>query len=325
MQDVIVVGSFVQDFAFNTPSFPAPGETRIGRFATGPGGKGFNQAVAANRQGAKTLFIGACGNDMFGQQVRSFAERENLRCGFEIIDKAPSGAASIVINDDAENLIVVALGANDELSVPYVERFGNDIRNARVLVCQMECALSATVRALEMARAADITTLLNPGPINPDISLDLLTLVDIVIPNETEFAFMSQHLLGAELPDEYWLADEATLHGYCRAFDVPTVIITLGDRGSFISHSDKAPRRPGTLPYYSVPPSDVTPFDTSGAGDAFCGGLAAAIAKYGVGSLNVATLAATRVAGLSTEKAGTAPAMPLAVDVTKRFGPINPG
>lgn len=319
MQDVIVVGSFVQDFAFNTPAFPAPGETRIGQFATGPGGKGFNQAVAANRQGARTLFIGACGNDMFGQQVRVFAERENLRCGFEIVDQAPSGAASIVINDNAENLIVVALGANDQLAVSHVERFGNDIRGARVLVCQMECALSATTRALEMARAASVTTVLNPGPINPAISLEMLKLVDIVVPNETEFAFMSQHLLGVTLPDDYWLGDEATLHDYCRAFDVPTVIITLGARGSFVSHSDAAPRRPGTLPFYTVAPADVTPVDTSGAGDAFCGGLAAAIAQHGVASLNIATLAATQVAGLSTEKPGTAPAMPLAAAVRDRF------
>ncbi|MFK8017977.1 MAG: ribokinase [Gammaproteobacteria bacterium] len=320
MQDVIVVGSFVQDFAFNTPSFPAPGETRIGQFATGPGGKGFNQAVAANRQGARTLFIGACGNDMFGQQARIFAERENLRCGFEIIDRAPSGAASIVINEAAENLIVVALGANDHLAVPHVERFGNEIRGARVLVCQMECALDATLRALALAREASVTTLLNPGPINPDISLEMLKLVDIVVPNETEFAFMSKHLLDVTLPDDYWLADEATLHEYCRAFDLPTVVITLGAHGSFVSHSDDAPRRPGTLPYYSVPPADVSPVDTTGAGDAYCGGLAAAISKHGVASLNVAALAATRVAGLSTETPGTAPAMPSSDAVLKRFG-----
>ncbi|MEO1576302.1 MAG: PfkB family carbohydrate kinase, partial [Pseudomonadota bacterium] len=102
MADVIVVGSFVQDFAFRTPDFPAPGETRIGGFATGPGGKGFNQAVACCRQGVETLFIGACGEDMFGAGAKSFAEANALRYAFETLAEEPSGAASIVIDDTAQ-------------------------------------------------------------------------------------------------------------------------------------------------------------------------------------------------------------------------------
>ena len=320
MLDVVVVGSFVQDFAFATPVFPAPGETRIGRFKTGPGGKGFNQAVAANRQEARSLFIGACGRDMFGQEARAFAEREKLRCGFKLIDGEPSGAASIVINEAAENLIVVALGANEYLSADHIDQFAGDIRGARVLVCQMESHLEATVQALRLARDAGVTTLLNPAPINEAITLKVLEPVDILVPNETEFAFLSQHLLGRSLPQDYWTADEKTLHEYCRAFDVPTIIITLGARGCFVSHSDSAPRHTGGLPYYSVPPENVAPVDTTGAGDAFCGGLAAALAKVGSASLNVACVSATRVAGLSTESPGTAPAMPTRAAVLKRFG-----
>lgn len=320
MIEVVVVGSFVQDFAFSTKRFPAPGETRIGQFQTGPGGKGFNQAVASNRQGTRTMFIGACGNDMFGQQARAFADRESMRCGFQIIDSQPSGGASIVINEEAENLIVVALGANEHLSIDHVERFRTEIRGARVLVCQLETRLDATERALSIARDAGVTTVLNPGPINDGVTLNMLQHVDVLIPNETEFAFLTQHLLGKTLPDEYWLADEQTLHEYCRAFDVPTMIITLGPRGCFVSHRDNAPRHAGTLPYYSVPAADVNPQDTTGAGDAFCGGLAAALARLGINKLNVACLSATQVAGLSTEKAGTAPAMPTADELHKRFG-----
>lgn len=320
MPDVVVVGSFVQDFAFNTAVFPAPGETRIGRFATGPGGKGFNQAVAANRQDAECLYIGACGRDMFGQQAQAFAEREKLRCGFMLVEGEASGAASIVINETAQNLIVVALGANDYLSVEHINEFADDIRGSKVLVCQLESRLDATVRALQLAREAGVTTLLNPAPINEAMTLDMLDAVDILVPNETEFAFLSQHLLGRTLPENYWTADHDTLHRYCRAFNVPTIIITLGERGCFVSHAQGAEPRSDGPSYYAVPAENVTPVDTTGAGDAFCGGLAAALAQIGTANLRQACQAATRVAGLSTESPGTAPAMPTRAAVRQRFG-----
>lgn len=320
MHDVVVVGSFVQDLAFSTPRFPAPGESRIGRFATGPGGKGFNQAVAAKRQDVTTLFVGAVGKDMFAQQVRTFAEHERLRCGFEVIDTQASGAASIVVDERGDNLIVVALGANEHLSVAHVERFEREIASAKVLVCQLESSIAAVERALTIARKAGVITILNPAPINDGVTFDTLRDVDILVPNETEFAFLREHLQGVSMAPQYWTGAEEDVHAHCRALGVPTVIVTLGERGCFVSHADDAPRHPTSLPYYKVASADVSPVDSTGAGDAFCGGLAAGLAHVGVGKLNVACQFATRVAGMSTEQAGTAPAMPTGMAVRKRFG-----
>jgi ribokinase len=320
MHKVVVVGSFVQDFAFTTPAFPAPGETRIGTFATGPGGKGFNQAVAANRQGVATLFIGAVGDDMFAHQARDFAAAEQLECGFETLDDQPSGAASIVINESAENLIVVALGANNALSNAHIDHFARHIGAASVVVSQLENRVEATVRAFEIARAAGVTTLLNPAPINDDLNHSLLEHVDILTPNETEFAFACKQLLSIDLEPEYWLGDTQTLHTICRKLNVPTVIITLGAHGAFVSQSDEVARQTGTPAHFQVAPASVTPIDTTGAGDAFNGGLAAALALHGNQAIDKACKLASQVGGLSTEKPGTAPAMPTRDDVVTRFG-----
>lgn len=320
MHQVVVVGSFVQDFAFSTPAFPAPGETRIGTFATGPGGKGFNQAVAANRQGVTTLFLGAVGDDMFAHKAREFAATEHLECGFETVDDEPSGAASIVINEAAENLIVVALGANNALSNDHINHFARHIGESNVVVSQLENRVEATKRAFEIARAAGVTTLLNPAPINDELNHDLLKHVDILTPNETEFAFACTHLLNIDLPPEYWLGDAQTLHEACRKLNVPTVIITLGAHGAFVSQSDEIAVRTKTESYFRVAPASVTPLDTSGAGDAFNGGLAAALALHGSQAIHKACQLASQVGGLSTEKPGTAPAMPTREDVVSRFG-----
>ena len=120
VEKVVVVGSYVQDLAFQTAVFPAPGETRIGRFVTGPGGKGFNQAIAAHRQSIKTIFFFFIGDDLFGREVQRFAREEGLECCFEICKAETTGAAAILVNDAAENQIVVSLGANEKLSVEHV-------------------------------------------------------------------------------------------------------------------------------------------------------------------------------------------------------------
>ena len=318
MAEVVVVGSFVQDFAFRTDAFPAPGETRIGLFATGPGGKGYNQAVACARQGVATLFVGACGDDMFAQGAQAFARNNQLSVALQTVADQPSGAASIVIDAKAQNQIVVALGANDALSIEHVTAQADAIGAASVVVSQLESHLPATERAFSLARQTGVTTLLNPAPINPGISAAMLDLVDILTPNETEFAFLCEHLLGETLPDRYWTGDPETLHAMCRRLGVATVIITLGEDGCFVSRDcEGAHTAPG---WFTVRPADVSPIDTSGAGDAFSGGLASALARSGMAGLGDALIAANQIAGLSTEKAGTAPAMPTQAECRARFG-----
>lgn len=305
MTDVVVVGSYVQDLAFNTKTFPAPGETRIGLFKTGPGGKGFNQAVACHRQGVDTVFVGAVGADVFADALRDFLASEHLEARLQVCDDVSSGAASIVVNDDAENLIVVALGANDLLSPGFVEEHAQTIRGARALVCQVENNLPATAAAMRLAKDAGVTTVLNPAPINPGLDRDLLGLADILVPNETEFAHLMEHLFDTTLPQDYWTATDTEIHALCRKALVDTVILTLGDKGCFVSRPDE---------HYRVPAAKVSPVDTTGAGDAFNGGLASGLVLFG-GNLHRAVEHANVVAGLSTQKPGTAPAMPSKADV----------
>lgn len=306
MSSVVVVGSFVQDLSFSTQSFPAPGETRIGLFKTGPGGKGFNQAVACNRVGVDTVFIGAIGNDSFGKDVRSFIASEKLSAELQVVDDAASGAASIVVNANAENLIVVALGANDHLSAGFIKQHQAHISSSRVVLCQVENNLDATRQTLQTARNAGVTTILNPAPINADIDLELVQLADILVPNETEFSFLMQHLYDTRLPDAYWLTSDEELHGYCRKSGIATVILTLGDKGCFYSSESGE--------FSRMAAASVTPVDTTGAGDAFNGGLAAGLVHFG-GDMQRALQFANVVAGLSTQKQGTAPAMPLQKEV----------
>ena len=323
MTDVVVVGSYVQDLAFNTAVFPAPGETRIGSFTAGPGGKGFNQAVASHRQNVETLFIAAVGDDIFATGAREFIANEGMRAELQVCMDHPTAAASIVVNQEAQNLIVVALGANEYLSTEYVDRFHDDIAGAKYLVCQAENNLAATARAMEIAKHHQTETILNPAPINEGVTLSLLQSADIITPNETEFIFLMRKVLNQTIADDFWLEDDASIHDYCCQTNVATVVLTLGDKGCFVSHNPKMAENPrhkdDSYNYYRVPAINITAVDTTGAGDAFNGGLAAGLVKF-PGDFRQAVHFASTVAGLSTTKPGTAPAMPSAEAVKEALG-----
>ena len=322
MNDVVVVGSYVQDLAFQTELFPAPGETRIGRFKTGPGGKGFNQAVACHRMGAKTLFIGAVGRDLFAEDLARFIKSEGIAAKLQVCPDAMTGAASIVVNKDGQNLIVVALGASDELSAAFIDQHRGDIEKATVVVTQVECNLDATRRALEIGRGAGVTTILNPAPINVGLTRHLLDLADIIVPNETEFVHLMRTVCREEIDDRFWTAEDGRIHELCLRCNVPTVILTLGDKGCFVSHNrvvecgTRSPYRDGDDEFYRVPALKVETVDTTGAGDAFNGGLAAGLLRY-PGDCRGAVRCANIVGALSTQGYGTSPAMPRLNEVRK--------
>ncbi len=313
MAEVIVVGSFVQDLAFETASFPSPGESRIGTFRTGPGGKGFNQAIACNRQGVDTLFVGAVGDDIFGEEVRQFASSEGLVTDFQICPGELSGAASIVVNSSAENMIVVSLGANENLSEKHVESLREQFVGAKVFVSQLESNTEATLAGLRLAKENGLITILNPAPISKELSEAILLNVDILTPNETEFSFLFHHLYGKTLPEEYWLLPDEQLLSLTRQIVVPTTIVTLGKYGCVIL-SDNCVNR--------VPAFEVSAVDTTGAGDAFTGGLAAGL-KYFPDNIESAVNYATITAGLSTTNQGTAPAMPYKQEVENALHQSN--
>ena len=318
--EVVVVGSYNHDHVWRTPHFPVPGETRLGAFSSGPGGKGFNQAVAAARQGAKTAFIAAFGCDVIGDGALALAQAEGIAPHIERRSDATTGTAAILVDASGQNLIVVGPGANAQLSVEHIQAQATTIGTAKVLVTQHEVNPAATRCALELARAAGTLTLHNPAPPLADEDGSLLDRVDVLTPNETEFAHLLARCTGEQLQAQTLASlPDAQLHALCRKLGVPTVLITLGARGIFVSHDAEDARGDNAL-FYRVPAETVTVRDTTGAGDAFTGALAAAIAHDATSSFRTAICHACRVAGLSVEREGAALAMPMRAEVEARFG-----
>lgn len=320
MADVVVVGSYNHDHVWRTPQFPVPGETRLGEFSSGPGGKGFNQAVAAARQGARTAFIAALGTDAIGDGALALALQEGIDARIERHLEAATGTAAILLDENGQNLIVVGPGANLRLTPDHVEAQASLIGTARVLVTQHEVNPGATRRALELARAAGTLTLHNPAPPLADDDGAMLDRIDILTPNETEFAHLlarfAQHSVD---PDEIAGLDDASLHALCRRLSVPTLVLTLGAHGAFVSHESEDARGDPTF-FYRIAAEAATAIDTTGAGDAFTGALAAALALAPDRPFHAAVRYANRVAALAVEQPGAASAMPRRAAVHSRFG-----
>ena len=319
---VVVVGSYVQDHAWLVDQFPVPGETRRAHgFNTGPGGKGFNQAIACHRQGVSTLFIGAIGADLLGGNAQRFATDEAMDCHWQVLEDVPTAASSIIVDASGQNQITVSLAANEHLAPEFLERHRDAFASARVLLLQMENNLDAIRAALQLGRAGGALRVLNPAPVHPECDAPLLALCDLITPNETEFALLLERI-GAGKVDPArvaQLSDDA-LHAYCRKLGVPTVVITLGRYGCFVSHADAAPLAGGEPRCYRIAREAVDTIDTTGAGDAFSGALVAALVRLEGAAFRTVAEHANRCAALSTEIVGTAPAMPRFEDVARRFG-----
>jgi ribokinase len=311
---VAVVGSFVQDLAFRVNQFAQPGETRIGEFFTGPGGKGSNQAVACHRQGIKTIFIGAVAEDIFGTGYRSWSLQEEMPVSLESVDNKPTGAASIVVNLKGENQIIVALGANDSLSPEHVENTLSAQRKLEVVVTQAECNLSATRAALAYAKREQLYSIFNPAPINDQISLDLIQLASCITQNETECQFLLSKFAGKEQRFSSLEPTDDEVRQCTESLGLSTLLLTLGSKGSIFYCKSKAANLSDQV--LRFPALLVDAIDTTGAGDAFNGGFAAGLVEF-AGNFERAIKYATVVAALSTEKHGTAPAMPSKDQVCK--------
>lgn len=310
---VVVVGAFVQDLNWRCAQFPRAGETVIGNFASGPGGKGFNQAVAAGRAGVAAVFLGAVGRDGFAEAAKKFCQAEGVGARFITKPKHATATAAVLVNAAGQNQIIVDLGASAHLQPRDIE--AGLIRGAKVVICQHEANLPLNAHVFRLARRAGVTTVLNPAPMRADFDSSVLALVDVLIPNETEFVALVNLLpetaaLAREQPfGDFGAFGEPTLHALspgdlhrlCRALAVPTVIITLGKRGCFVSQADGH----AFIPAHT----GLTVVDTTGAGDAFVGGFAAGLVQTG-GDLVAAARHGNTVAALSVTKLGTARSMP---------------
>ncbi|HET7359279.1 MAG TPA: ribokinase [Rhodanobacteraceae bacterium] len=316
---VVVVGSYNQDHVWRVDRFPQPGETRRGSgFQTGPGGKGFNQAVACARQGVDTAFIGARGNDALGETAERTARAEGLACHWQVRDDLPTGSACIVVDGAGQNQIVVDLGANERLDAAFVAAQAPLFERARVVLLQMENNIEAIVGALQRARDGGATCVLNPAPVHAGMTVGDLALADVLVPNEGEFAQLCGRFAGIDFAaDSVAGMDASTLHALARRLTTGTLVITLGSRGCFVSHGDA--RRGDAGEHYHVVAETVAPVDTTAAGDAFCGALAAGLVRLADRPFADAVRHANRVAALSTERRGAAATMPRFDEIAARF------
>ena len=318
--DVVVVGSFNVDHVWRCEALPAPGATLAGEYASGPGGKGFNQAVAAARAGARTAFVCALGDDAGGRLARELADADGLDLR-AMASAAPTGTAGIYVDAAGRNSIVIGAGANAALSPAHVQAQDDAFRGARVVLAQLESPADAVVAALAAGRRHGATTILNPAPANAATTEALLALADVLTPNETEFAALVARHLGQRIdPADVAVLDQGRLHALCRELaPAASVVVTLGASGCFASHpaADSRGDAPGC---FRLGAESVRATDTTGAGDAFNGALAASLAREPALPFARHVAFASRYAGLSTERAGAAQAMPLLADVQARFG-----
>jgi ribokinase len=261
---VVVVGSLNVDLVIRSARIPRPGETILGgEFHTLPGGKGANQAVAAARLGARVSMVGRVGDDAFGQELLNNLSADGIDHTFVLRDGASAtGVALIVVDDAGQNTIVVASGANMNLSPADVDAAAAVFATADALLLQLESPLETVIHAAALASAQGVPVILNPAPARP-LPQELLTLVDVLVPNESETALLTGMPVGNQ---EEAIAASAAL----RLAGVGTVILTLGERGALLA---------GATVSRLLPAFDVDPVDTTAAGDAFLAGLAVALAE----------------------------------------------
>jgi ribokinase len=291
---IVVVGSSNTDLIVQTSRLPAAGETVLGGdLVTAAGGKGANQAVAAARLGATVTFVGRTGRDMFGERTLRALQREGMDLDyFEQDLSAPSGVALIVVGPGGQNLIAVAPGANNRVSPGNVQSAARAFEGCRVVLLQLEVPMPSVVAAARAGRQAGATVILNPAPAMP-IDDQLFGLVDIMTPNEHEAAALT----GTSDPEA---AAQALLTRGAGA-----VIVTLGEAGILLAQPGQASQR--------WPAFRVEAVDTTAAGDAFNGGLAAALARGQ--PLPTAARYAQAVAALSVTRLGAQPSLPYAMEV----------
>ena len=320
MGAIVVAGSFNVDHVWQCDALPAPGATIAGSYHSGPGGKGFNQAVAAARAGADVTFLCALGDDLGGTLARSLATADGIDLR-DLRSDQPTGTAGIYVDSRGRNSIVIGTGANASLTADFVQQQAQTIAKAAVVVAQLESPIDSVIGVLQIAREKGCITLLNPAPANAATTTELLSLADVLTPNETEFsALLARHVGERIEPDDVAALDVGRLHALCRELlNHGSVVVTLGSAGVFVSHAEDR-LRGDAKPCYRMgaEPADAT--DTTGAGDAFNGALAASLARDPNLAFAEHVRFANRFAALSTERPGAALSMPRLAEVAARFG-----
>ena len=300
MSDISVLGIFVADISFSGPKIPAIGETILGnKYNVGPGGKGCNQAVAVARLGAKVNFISKIGKDSYGELALNTLTKNKINTESVIQDEnLQTGVAGILVDKNSgKNAINVIVGAPSTLKVAEIDKHIDIIKNSKIFLTQLEVPKDVTLHCLKIAKENGCLTILNPAPAS-EITKEFYSNIDYFTPNETEAEFYT----GIKITNEKeakQAADKLINLG------IKKIIITLGEKGLFYSDGKEEI-------YLQATP--VKAIDTTGAGDAFNGGLAFGLSKEK--PIKECLELANKVAGISTTKLGAGDAMPFIKDLS---------
>jgi ribokinase len=297
MVDIIVIGSLNADLVVRAPRFPAPGETISGEdLAIIPGGKGANQAVAAARQGVSVAMAGRVGSDSFGPTLTQNLQKHNVDTSHVITDPSATGTAIIVVDSSGQNSIVLSPGANGQVTPADADSLS--FQNVDMLLLQFEIPFETVLHAASVAHQNGLRVILNPAPARP-IPDNLLADIDILVPNESELSLLTGMPVTSAASAEP--AAQALL-----AKGVQTVIVTLGSNGALLVTGEQTTH---------VPAFQIDAVDTTAAGDAFIGGLAAALLRGK--SLEEAVRYGNASGALAATKFGAQPSLPTVEDVEK--------
>ncbi|MDV0591267.1 ribokinase [Raoultella ornithinolytica] len=290
---LVVLGSINADHILNLESFPTPGETVTGHhYQVAFGGKGANQSVAAGRSGADIAFIACTGDDDIGERVRRQLERDRIDVApVRAVNAQSTGVALIFVNAEGENVIGIHAGANAVLSVEQVEAEKARIAGAQALLMQLESPLESVLAAAKIAHQHQTTVVLNPAPAR-DLPDELLSLIDIITPNETE----AEKLTGIRVEND---DDAAKAARVLHEKGIGIVMITLGSRGVWVSHDGQGRRVPGFK---------VQAVDTIAAGDTFNGAFVTALLEGT--ALDEAIRFAHAAAAIAVTRKGAQPSVP---------------
>ncbi len=299
MSEITVLGIFVADISFSGPKIPSIGETILGKkYNVGPGGKGCNQAIAISRLGGNTNFISKIGKDAYGELALKTLEKNKISTQNIIQDgNQQTGVAGILVDQNTgKNAINVIVGAPSSLKKNEIEKQINLIKRSKIFLTQLEVPKDVTLHCLKTAKENGCITILNPAPAS-EISKEFYNNIDFFTPNETEAEFYTGIKITSE-KDAKKAADKLLNLG------IKKVIITLGEKGLFYSDGKEET-------YLKA--SAVKAIDTTGAGDAFNGGLAFGLSKEK--PIKECLEIANKVAGISTTKLGAGDAMPFLKDI----------
>ncbi|WP_330180327.1 ribokinase [Nocardia sp. NBC_01503] len=301
---VVVVGSMNMDLSVRVGRLPRPGETVSGGdLERGAGGKGANQAVAAQLLGARTALIGRIGADEFGGELRGALRRAGVDDSAVTVDDGASGSALVLVDSAGENMITVSPGANGTFVPSGLDQHADRIASADALLLQLEVPTATCLAAARTARAAQVLVVLNAAPLPPDIGPELVELIacaDILVVNEGEAVSLLDAVSGCSEREPMALAVAL------RALGPSEVVITLGARGAVYTDADGRSA--------AVPPFAVNAIDAVGAGDVFCAALTVARAS-GSADLGAAVRRACAAGALATMRRGAQSSVPGAVEV----------